>query len=171
MTGGLVERAQQAWAGYSPHEHKPLATYAGISSVFAAALGAALLAAARAGRLPERVGAGDIVLVGVATQKLSRLATKGKVTSWIRAPFTEYEEPGAPAEVNERPRGTGVQAAVGELLACPFCLAQWLTAGFTCGLMFAPRLTRSVASIYVAQTISDFLQFGYSAAESAESRA
>jgi hypothetical protein len=159
-------QALRGWEGYSPHEHKPLGTYAGISSVFASALGGTLLAAARTDRLPERVGAGDIVLIGVATQKLSRLLTKDTVTSWIRAPFTEYEEPGAPAEVNEKPRGTGVQRALGELLGCPFCLAQWLTAGFTCGLMFAPRLTRAVAAIYAAETISDFLQFAYSAAES-----
>lgn len=153
------------WTGYAD-EDRPLAAYSVLASVFLGAASAAAIAARRSRRpLPARLGAADIVLIGAATQKLSRLVSKDSVTSFARAPFTRYEEPGGPGEVNESPRGTGFQLAIGELLACPFCLAQWISAGFVGGLVFAPRATRLVASTFAAKTIADFLQLAYSAAE------
>jgi hypothetical protein len=115
---------------------------------------------------PSAPGFADIALAGVATHKVSRQLAKDKATSFIRAPFTRYQEPGSQGgEVEEQPRGKGVRLAIGELLVCPYCLAQWVAAGFTLGLVAAPRTTRLVASIYAAETLSDFLQAGYRAAE------
>jgi hypothetical protein len=99
----------------------------------------------------------------VATHKLSRLLAKSKATSFIRAPFTELEAPRGSGEVDERPRGDGVRRAVGELLVCPYCLSQWISAGFTAGLVLSPRTTRMVAASYTAQTLADFLQVAYRA--------
>jgi hypothetical protein len=87
------------------------------------------------------------------------------VTSPLRAPFTELEEPGGPAELEERSRGTGVRRAIGELLICPYCLGLWVVAAFSLGLLFAPRLTRFLAAVFTALTLSDFLQIAYKAAE------
>ena len=154
-------------AGYAaPAERPPFAGRALLTGIFNAGFAAAIVAARRSGReLPERVDARDMVLFGVAGHKISRLVTKSKVTAFARAPFTEYEGPGAPSEVEERPRGTGVRRAVAELLVCPYCLSLWLVAGLHVSALFAPRATRLVASVFGAQTISDFLQVGYKAAE------
>lgn len=122
-------------------------------------------AARRQDRLPERLPFTDVVLGGVATHKLSRLVAKERVASPLRAPFTREQGDGGPAEVEERPRGRGLRRVVGELLVCPFCLAQWLAAGFVQGFVFAPRLTRLVAGMFSIVAISDFLQIGYKAAE------
>jgi hypothetical protein len=127
--------------------------------------GALLLARRRGRELPQRVGAADVVTIGVASHKLSRLLAKDKVTSPLRAPFTELEGEGGPAEVEERPRGHGARRAIGEMLVCPYCLGLWVAAGFSLGLLFAPRLTRFAASVFTALTISDFLQVAYKAAE------
>jgi hypothetical protein len=128
----------------------------------------AVVAAKRSGReLPERVGPGDVVLIGVASYKLSRLISKKKVTSFVRAPFTELEGKGGPAELEERPRGSGLQRAIGELLTCPYCLGLWASGGFHVGLLFAPRATRFSGSVLAAMTISDFLQLAYKACERA----
>ena len=153
--------------GYAePEERPPFAGRAFLTTVFNAALAGGVVAAKRRGhQLPERVDARDVVLYGVAGHKMSRLLTKSKVTAFIRAPFTEYQGPGAPSEVEERPRGTGLRRAVAELLTCPFCLSLWLIAGMHVAALFAPRTTRLVASILNAQTLSDFLQVGYKAAE------
>jgi Protein of unknown function (DUF1360) len=105
------------------------------------------------------------VLTGVATHKLSRLLAKDKITAFARAPFTEFERPGGPAEVEERPRGEGLRRAVGELLVCPYCLGMWISGGFHLGLVAAPRATRFAASVLTGLTISDFLQIAYKAAE------
>jgi hypothetical protein len=155
------------FSGYAePSERPPFKSYASFAALLNAAVGGAVLAARRSGReLPERVDARDLALMGVASHKISRLVSKDKVKAFARAPFTEFQEKGGPAEVEESPRGTGLRRAVGELLVCPYCLGLWVSAGLHVGLLFAPRATRFVASIFGALTISDFLQVGYKAAE------
>ena len=154
-------------AGYAPpQERPPLAAYAIFATVFHAAMAGAVVAAKRSGRdLPQRVDARDIVLIGTASYKLSRLVSKKKITAFVRAPFTELEGQGGPAELEEKPRGHGLRRAVGELLICPYCLGLWASGAFHAGLLFAPRTTRFSASVLAAMSISDFLQIAYRAAE------
>ena len=154
-------------AGYAPPEERPpLAVYATFAAVFHAAMAGAVVAAKRSGRdLPEHVGPGDIALIGTASYKLSRLVAKKKITAFVRAPFTELEGKGGPAEVEEKPRGSGLRRSLGELLVCPYCLGLWGSGGCRADLLFAPRATRFSASVLVAMTISDFLQIASKAAE------
>jgi hypothetical protein len=70
-----------------------------------------------------------------------------------------------PAELQEGVRGSGIRKAVGELVSCPFCLSQWVSTGFTFGLLVAPRATRWAASIFASLALADFLQFAYAWAE------
>ena len=147
-------------------QHRPLAGYAVLSGAFGAALAGALLAARASGRpLPERLATQDVLLAGVATHKLSRLIAKDKVTSFLRAPFTRYQESAGHDEIEEEPRGQGLRLATGELLVCPYCLAQWLAAGFTVGYVHAPRLTRLLAGMWTAHAVADFVQLASSGAE------
>ena len=130
------------------------------------ALTGGLALAERAGRrIPDRVGAGDILLLGVATHKLSRLIAKDRVTSFLRAPFARYEEPSGRGELEEHARGTGMRRAIGQLVTCPFCIGQWVAGGFTVGLVAAPRPTRLAAAMFAALAISDGLQLAYKAAD------
>jgi hypothetical protein len=154
------------FGGYAPpRERPPFGAYVGFTMAFNAAFAGALAAAARSGRLPERIEGSDVVLLGIATHKLSRLITKDRVMAFARAPFTEYQEPGGPGEVEEKARGGGLRRAVGELLVCPYCLGLWTSAGMHAGLLFAPRVTRTVASTFTALALADFLQIAYKAAE------
>ena len=157
----------EAVAGYAdPDQRPPFAPYLAFMSIFGTLVSAGLLIAKRQGReLPDKVGAAELLLVGTASHKLSRLVAKDKVTSPLRAPFTELEGKGGPAEVEESSRGSGLRKAIGELLICPYCLGLWVVAAFSIGLLFAPRVTRFIASLFAALTISDFLQIAYKAAE------
>jgi len=136
-----------------------------MSSGFVAVFTAFLIARRRSGdELPERIDVRDLSLISAASFKLGRLIAKEKVSAPIRAPFTEYEgKADAPGEVDERPRGSGPQAALGELLTCPYCLGMWVVTALTVGLVTVPRETRLVASILSALSASDFLQAAYSA--------
>lgn len=165
--GSILEELPNPVEGYAPPEKRPpLLSYLTFMGVFGSLLAAALAIAKRQGReLPEQAPAGQLLLIGTASHKLSRIISKDKVTSPLRAPFTELEGRGGPAELEERSRGTGVRKAIGELLICPFCLGLWVIAGFSVGLLFAPRVTRFIASLFAALTISDFLQVAYKAAE------
>jgi hypothetical protein len=151
---------------YDADQHHPLVAYATLTAGFGAALGGGLLLARKRGRpLPQRINAGDVLLAGIATHKVSRLIAKDRVTSFLRAPFTEFQEDSGHGEVEDAARGRDMQRAIGELVICPFCLAQWVAAAFVVGAVHAPRLTRLLAAIWTVQAISDAAQLAYSAAE------
>lgn len=156
---GPVASVQKAYAGYS-EEDVPLAEYALLLSVFTGAFVGFVISSARTGKkLPERSRVDDLLLFGVATHKLSRIITRSGPTRAIRAPFVELEgESDAPAEIEENPRGEGLQRAVGELLTCPWCTAPWIASAFAYGSVLFDRPTRLFASIFATTAISDFLQ-------------
>jgi hypothetical protein len=149
-------------AGYAPEEKPPLTGYATLMGVFTSMVGGLTWGARRGGhRLPERVPAGDLALLAVATHKASRLIAKDRVTSVVRAPFTRLEGEGGPGEVEEQPRGSGLRLAIGELLVCPYCLGLWVATGLAAGLVLAPRPTRWIASVLSAVFAADVLQIAY----------
>jgi hypothetical protein len=150
----------------SPEKRPPLLAYGVAMAIFNALFGAGLVLLRRRGRMPpERPALADVALVGIASHKLSRLIAKDRVTSPLRAPFTELQGSGGPAELEERARGTGARKAIGEMLICPYCLGLWVVSAFAFGLQLAPRLTRFLAFVFTALTFSDFLQVAYKAAE------
>jgi hypothetical protein len=135
-------------------------------SVYGALVGAlSLLAVTRGRRLPARLRWGDLALASVATFRFARLMAKDPVTSPLRAPFTRFEGTSGPSELRESVRGTGARKAVGELITCPFCLAQWTATAIAFGLLIAPRATRFFASVMTVVAAADFLQLAYDAAE------
>src|SRR4051794_27459479 len=137
----------------------PARDYAALVTIFNGVMATALLARKCSKEpLPERVEPKDLLLFAMATQKLSRVITKDKVTTALRAPFTEVEGKGGAGELEERPKGKGLQRAIGELLTCPFCIGTWIASGFIYGSIFSPRVTRTVASIFAVSGVSDFLQ-------------
>ncbi len=149
---------EAVFAGYKGGEEMPLGGYAVLLGVYNAAF-LALLAAAQNGEdeQPVKINAADLLLLGAATHKLSRIIAKDRVTSPLRAPFTEYVEPAGESEIKEKVRGTGMRRAVGDLLTCPWCLSPWVAAGLAFGFVFKPRATRLVAGVFAAATVSDFL--------------
>ena len=107
------EEEEGPYSGYAePEERPPFAAYATFALVFNGALAGAVAAAKRSGRdLPERVELQDLVLIGAASYKLSRLVAKKKITSFVRAPFTELQGKGGPAELEEKARGQRTAAS------------------------------------------------------------
>src|SRR5438128_372773 len=93
-------------------DERPLFGYAVIVATFGAVFTSALAAAARGRELPRSVDGRDVLAVGLATHKLSRLLAKDKVTSPLRAPFTTFQEESGKGEVEEKPRGRGVRRAI-----------------------------------------------------------
>lgn len=103
----------------------------------------------------------DVLLLGLATQKASRVITRAKVTQPLRAPFTEVEGSAGAGEIEARPRGRGLRRGIGQLLTCPFCIGMWVASGFVYGFAFNPRMTRMVASVFAVSSVADFAQHGY----------
>jgi hypothetical protein len=164
----MHERLQDVppFSGHSPEQERPLGGYAALMAVFGTVVAAFSAWLKRSGReVPERPTAGDLALVTLATHKASRLLAKDRVTSTIRAPFTEFEGDAGPGEVSESARGRGLRRAVGELVICPYCLGLWIAAVFAAGLIVMPRPTRWVAGVLSAVFGSDVLQIVYKKGE------
>lgn len=142
----------------------PLTSYAALIATYGTVLAAATVGLSRKGKLPERLAWSDLALAAVASNVLSRRISKDKITRVVRAPFTEPEGPGAPGELNERVKpSTGLRRAIGELLACPFCLSQWTSTALVLGLAVAPRPARLVASVLTVSGASDQLNYARAA--------
>jgi hypothetical protein len=154
-------RGQDAKASSGAADPRPLAGYAKLIAAYG--IGTGVLAVAlrkRAGRL-RRLDVMDLALYALATEHLSRLITKDSVTAVLRAPFTEFKEPAGEGEVNEEAVGHGTRHAVGELVTCPFCVAQWVATGLVAGRIAAPTLTRAVVTVSATARLSDYLQLFY----------
>jgi Protein of unknown function (DUF1360) len=160
----LTDTTADPTSGYaSATEERPLGAYTVLTGAFFCALAGSLAAARAGGREIDRPALADIALAGLATQKVSRLIAKDKVTSFLRAPFTRYQEPAGQGELEEEPRGTGMRYAIGELLVCPYCMAQWVAGGVAVGWLFAPRTTRLLSAMWAAQAMADGVQLAYAA--------
>ena len=122
---------------------------------------ATFLCFARRCRTATDLTTSDLLLLGLATQKASRVLTRAKVTQPLRAPFTEVEGSAGAGEIEARPRGRGLRRGIGQLLTCPFCIGMWVASGFVYGFAFNARMTRMVASIFAVSSVADFAQHGY----------
>lgn len=149
---------------YTQGQDRPLGGFLGAMGVYSAVVAAGAAAVRSSGRpLPEKIPLGDAVLLTIATFRLARRIAKDPVTSPLRAPFATFEGASGEAELAENVRGHGPRHAVGELLTCPFCLAQWVGTGFVFGYATAPRATRLAALTMTTVAGSDVLQFAYDA--------
>ena len=164
MSEKISDKVQQEiLEGYRGEEQR-LYSYATLIGLFNLIFAVFLLLVKGTGRaLPERVDAKDLVLLGVATHKLSLIGAQDAVTSPLRAPFTELQEKESPKSLDEKPRGKGLRRSVGELLTCQFCLGMWVASFFTYGLVLAPRVTRLIATVFTVVAISDHLHQTYKA--------
>ena len=158
----IKNAARREADAYRAGQERPLGSYLGTMGAYGASVAALVGIGSLAGRrLPDRIAPYDVALMGVATHKLSRLIAKDTVTAPLRAPFTRFEGPQGQGELHEEVRGHGVRHTLGELLTCPFCMAQWVATAFAAGLVFAPRPTRLVASTLTTVALSDALQNVY----------
>ena len=148
---------------YTNGEPRPLGGDLGAMGVYAGLVAGGAVAVRAAGKqLPERIPLGDAVLLTIATFRLARRIAKDPVTSPLRAPFVRFEGASGHAEVAEEVREHGgAKHAIGELLTCPFCLAQWVGTAFVFGYVTAPRATRLAALTMTTVAGSDVLQFVY----------
>jgi hypothetical protein len=153
--------SQDVFEGYGGR-NESLYSYSALLGVFSLIFALFLLLSRLTGRpIPERIGARDIALLGMAAHKMSMVGSQDAITSPLRAPVTEIQEKESPKKVVEKPRGEGLRRSIGELLVCKFCLGVWLASFLTYGLVLAPRLTRLISALFAVVTVSDYLHQSY----------
>jgi hypothetical protein len=164
----IAEKVTEVADRYRHGHDRPLGPYGVLDLAYGGVVAAIGLAARRRRRPLPELAPRDVALIGVATHRLARTIAKDPITSPIRMPFTRYDGVGGPAELHEEVVADGIGHAVGELVTCPFCLAQWVATGFVAGMVFAPRATRLVAATFAGVAVSDFLQYAYAGAQRVE---
>ena len=158
---GSWARTQQQ--EYSHGEQRPLGGLLTLMGVYGSLTAAGAAAVRASGKpLPDRVPLGDALLLTVGTFRLARTIAEDPVTSPLRAPFTRFEGASGEAELAEEVREHGGwKHAVGELITCPFCLAQWIGTGFVLSYLAAPRATRLAGLVMTIVAGADVGQFVY----------
>jgi hypothetical protein len=160
-----IERYGDKTAEKEECEEQLLAEYAFMLAFYLTSAAALTGIAIEKDRLPKKPSLLDLALLGVATHKLSRIIAKDRITGILRAPFVNYIRSAGHGEVEEEPRGRGIQRGIGQLLSCPYCMAPWCATALAFGFIFAPRVTKFFAGILVSVAASDFLHRAYSATQ------
>src|SRR5437016_11989763 len=157
-----IEKYGERTAEKEECDEQLLAEYSALLAFYIASVAVLTGAAIEQKRLPRRFSLLDLALLGIATHKLSRIVAKDRITSILRAPFVSFIRSAGAGEVEEEPRGRGIQRGIGQLISCPYCMAPWCASSLSFGLLFAPRVTRFFAGILVSVAASDFLHRAYS---------
>ena len=132
-------------------ERRPYLGYALLIFVFSAYLSAVIFFSSG-----FRLDLRDLLLLSVATHKITNILSSDKVTRVVRAPFV-LEQTDESGSVEECPRGAGLRHALGELITCPYCLGPWTaTTGFL-ALNLVPGVARIVLGLFAVVAVSDFL--------------
>ena len=153
----VAEAAQREADAYRGSEPRPLAGLAAIIAAYLSFVAAGAALVSRKGRWPKHLRLDDLALGVVATHRLSMILARDTIASPVRAPFTEFEGPAGEGKLNEQVRGTGWRKALGELLTCPFCLAQWVATLWAFAFLLFPRPTRMAAAVLTTVTGAGWL--------------
>jgi hypothetical protein len=139
--------------------------YALVTAGYGALVGAVALVAASRQEDPAPADPGELLLYGAATAGLTRVLSKDKVSSWVRAPFVDE-----PADGDRRPRGEGLRYAVGELLTCTRCLGSWSALTLVGLRAVAPAPARVAATLLALTTANNVLQAAMTGVQARASR-
>jgi len=76
-----------------PGQERPLGSYAILTGVYSSALaGSLVILRARGRELPERFTAADVLLIGIASHKLSRLIAAHTVSDFLQVAYRAAED-------------------------------------------------------------------------------
>jgi uncharacterized protein DUF1360 len=132
----------------------PQSAYAAIMGTFVTGLAGAGILARALGRDTRENTPLDLAVLGIATFKAARTISRDQVTSFIREPFVEEEEPVHSGDMRQ---------AIGELVTCSRCVGTWVAGGPTATQVIAPRFGRLLTWTLAAAGTNDFLQASFAA--------
>ena len=128
--------------------------YAALNAVYAALI-ATVLFSTRERHARDPIAGRELIPMSAATFALSKVIAREKIGSWMREPFVDQ------SDGQRRPRGRGLQRAVGELLTCTRCVGAWSALGVVGLRLAAPDSGRIVTNVLAASAGNDWLQAGF----------
>lgn len=102
-----------------------------------------------------------IVVMGLASFRLTRLIVYDKITAFIRAPFfdeIEEKDENGLTEIYLVPKKKGLQSWIGELLSCYWCTGFWASL-FLFGLyLYEPVIGQFLILLLAVAAIGSILE-------------
>jgi hypothetical protein len=96
---------------------------------------------------PREISGMDLLLLSLATFRLTEIVTEEKVARVIRAPFADevtVQKENGEEETQEVPRGTGFRRVVGEMILCPWCTGVWIATLLTFAWVLIPAVAKVI---------------------------
>jgi Protein of unknown function (DUF1360) len=133
-------------------EAKPV-DYAALNALWIS-LAAGLVAAGRGRAAKDPIEQRELISLGAATFALSKAVARERIGTWMREPFVDEAD-------GQRPKGSRIRRAVGELLTCTRCVGTWSALGVVGLRVLHPEAGRAVAMILASSAANDWLQAGF----------
>lgn len=129
---------------------RPYGYYALLIAVYQALYAIFLMAYRGRKHRLESLSPLDLLMLGLATLRISKVISEDEITAVVRRPLVSAENG------QTQPRGGGLRQALGKLVLCPTCTGTWVAAFLGYGLHLFPRSTRPLLAI---MSVSGFEQF------------
>ncbi|MFZ7944614.1 DUF1360 domain-containing protein [Neobacillus sp. 19] len=104
----------------------------------------------------------NLIILSLASFRLTRLLVFDKITEFIRAPFfdevSEENEEGE-LEVYYLPKKSGVKKFLGELLSCYWCTGIWASALIVGAGYLSPTIAAPIILILAVAGFASIIEF------------
>jgi hypothetical protein len=147
------QTARERWTEAAEGPTEPV-DYARINAVYGALM-TTLVLTTRGRAREDPIAGRELLPIAAATFALSKVIAREKIGSWVREPFVD--EPSG----EQRPRGSRLQRAVGELLTCTRCVGAWSALGIVGLRLASPESGRIVTNVLATSAANDWLQSGF----------
>jgi Protein of unknown function (DUF1360) len=96
----------------------------------------------------------ELFPLAAATFALSKAVARERIGTWVREPFVDETH-------GQRPKGSRIRRAVGELVTCTRCVGTWSSLGVVGLRVLHPDAGRTVSYVLASSAINDWLQAGF----------
>ncbi|MCL6572782.1 MAG: DUF1360 domain-containing protein [Bacillus sp. (in: Bacteria)] len=103
----------------------------------------------------------NLLLLSLATFRLTRLLIFDKITEFIRAPFFDEireENVVGEIEVYYLPKKTGIKKFLGELLSCYWCTGIWTSTGIVSLFLLSPDFSTVIILILAVAGLASIVE-------------
>jgi hypothetical protein len=127
--------------------------YAAINAIWIS-LAAALVAGSRGRASRDPITTKELIPLAAATFAVSKAVARERIGSWVREPFVDDS-------ASQKPKGSRLQRAVGELVTCTRCVGTWSALGVVGLRVMHPEAGRTMSVILASSAANDWLQAGF----------
>ncbi|RFU64106.1 DUF1360 domain-containing protein [Peribacillus glennii] len=111
--------------------------------------------------MAENINLTILILLGLASFRLTRLIVFDKITEFLRSPFfdeiEEIAEDGT-SEVYLIPKKTGLKRWLGELLSCYWCTGIWVSMFLAALHLFGPTFGDYIIFVLAIAAIGSIIE-------------